>query len=377
MSEEESSISKEEQDKNRAEKYIGELLSGKLGFTWKSKLNFLYENGDITEEQLNQYWQAYLDSRKTSEQVLQSKMSEAAVTEQAVKCGECGEKINAGTYGVIFNSNAYYNMVIKGSIQGHSITTGCPENFTREFDRYQEIKQVFPADLNIISLLNIIGDVWVEERRCYFRMEKLYPIEFNVEQITRLDEKISSAYAVAEPNRDLIYNLTEIRNTPRLYMLVPRVISPQFYFNEGGHGVTNGWREVNEPMMKILFEILGIDIMKYYSDLAKILIATINSGIYLIDVEFILCSTLEPNESGELIRKNKIVMIDFDKVIRGPKNDTGLVNTTLSQEMFPLIIQSGGEELGGKNRKTRRTRKNKKSKTRKNKRSKKNNKNKK
>ena len=198
MSEEESSISKEEEDKNRAEKYIGELLSGKLGFTWKSKLNFLYENGHITEEQLNQYWQAYLDSRKTSEQVLQRKMSEAAVTEQAVKCGECGEKINAGTYGVIFNSNAYYNMVIKGSIQGHSITTGCPENFTREFDRYQEIKQVFPSDLNIISLLNIIGDVWVEERRCYFRMEKLYPIEFSVEQITRLDEKISSAYAVAD-----------------------------------------------------------------------------------------------------------------------------------------------------------------------------------
>jgi hypothetical protein len=392
MSEEELSISKEEQDKLLAEKYIGELHSEKgLGFTWRRKLNFLYENGYITEEELNQYLRAYLDSKETSEKKLQRKIAEAAVTEEAVKCEECGEKINAGTYGIIFNSRADDNIVIKGSIQGHSITTGCPENFTREFDRYQEIKQVFPADLNVISLLNIIGDVWVEQRRCYFRMEKLYPIEFNVEQIARLDEKILTAEAVAEPNRDLIYNLTEIKTTPRLYMLVPGVTSPEFYFNEGGHGVTNGWREINEPMMQILFEILGIDIVEYYSELVKILKATMNSGIYLIDVEFILCSTVEPNESGELIRKNKIVMIDFDKVKRGSENNMDLGNITLNQEMFPLTIQdefpepmrkkieplakAAGTE-GGKNRKTRKIRKNKKTKTRKNRRTRKTRKNK-
>uniref|UniRef100_A0A6C0I2E5 Uncharacterized protein n=1 Tax=viral metagenome TaxID=1070528 RepID=A0A6C0I2E5_9ZZZZ len=371
MSEEETSIPKEEGDKLLAEKYMRELHSESLGFTWRHKLIFLYENGYITEEEQNQISRVYLDSKETSEKKFKKKIAEAAVTEEAVKCGECGEKINAGTYGIVFNSLAYDNIAIKGSIQGHAITTGCPENFTKEFDRYQEIKRVFPVDLHIISLLNIIGDVWVEQRRCYFKMEKLYPIEFNVEQIARLDEKILT---ISESNRDLIYYLTEIRNAPRLYMLVPGITDPKYYFNEGGHGVTNGWREVNEPMMQILFEILGINIMDYYSELVEILKATMNNGIYLIDVEFILCSTVEINDFGELIRKNKIVMIDFDKVRRETENNMSLGNITLNQEMFPLTIQHEFPEPmrhsqakvagfeGGKSRKTRRTRKNKKQK---------------
>jgi hypothetical protein len=360
---EEVTKSKEEENRILAEKYMKELESENLGFTWRNKLKFLQENGYISETEENKYKQYYLDKGKTSVQKLAAALKADAVTEEAVKCKECGEKINSGTYGIIFNSNTDDNIVVKGSIQGHSITTGCPENFTREFDRYQEIKQAFPSHLNIVSLINIIGNVWVEERRCYFKMEKLYPIEFNAEQMTRLNEKILTAEDKAEPNRDFIYNLTEIKNTPRLYMLVPGVTNPEIYFNEGGNGVTNGWREINEPMMRIIFEILGIDIMEYYSELIKILKATMEKGLYLIDVEFILCSTFEPNESGELIRKNKVVMIDFDKVKRGG-NDFNLVRTTLEQDMFPLTIQDEflrempkKIEIGGKNKKTIKKRK--------------------
>jgi hypothetical protein len=103
--------------------------------------------------------------------------------------------------------------------------------------------------------------------------------------------------------------------------------------------------------------------MEYYSELIKILKATMEKGLYLIDVEFILCSTFEPNESGELIKKNKVVMIDFDKVKRGG-NDFNLVRTTLEQDMFPLTIQHEflrempkKIEIGGKNKKTIKKRK--------------------
>jgi hypothetical protein len=357
--------SKEEENRILAEKYMKELDSENLGFTWRRKLNFLQENGYISETEENKYKQYYLDKGKIAVQKLAATLKADAVTEQAVKCKECGEKINSGTYGIIFNSNADDNIVVKGSIQGHSITTGCPENFTREFDRYQEIKQVFPTELSIVSLINIIGDVWLEERRCYFKMEKLYPIHFNADQLARLNEKILTAQA--ELNRDFIYNLTEIKNTPRLYMLVPGVTSPEIYFNEGGNGITNGWREINEPIMRVMFEILGIDIMEYYNELIKILKATMERGMYLIDVEFILCSTFESNESGELVRKNKIVMIDFDKVISGSKDDFNLSRITLDQDMFPLTIKyeflpemQKKTGTGGKNKKTRKMRKTRK-----------------
>ena len=163
-------------------------------------------------------------------------------------------------------------------------------------------------------------------------MEKLFPIVFNESQKIMLEQKIQEMGA-------LNYQLTTIRDNTELYMIVPGITNPQIYFNNGGSSDSQ-WREINEPIMEIIFEILGININNYYEELKKILRISILHNIYLIDVEFILCSILEPDESGELIKKNKIVMIDFDKVKFGASLDKKTyIDLTLKQDMFPGTFQ--------------------------------------
>ncbi len=321
-----------------------------LGFTWRPKLQQLFNDGLITKDRLDEVSNLYINSRLNALLKLKTKFEPEKIN---TKCEDCGDIINSGTYGIIFNDIKYENIAIKGSNKGVSTNSTCPEEFLKESNMHEIIKQIFPNDLTIIQLLNIIKPVWVENARCYFRMEKLLPIVFNQQEKELLNKKIEET-----TNRDMKYMLETIRDVPQLYMLVPGIIEPEIYFNEGG-GANSHWREINGPMMEIIFEILGININTYYEELKKILRATMENNIYLIDVEFILCSIIKTNVNGISTRENKIVMIDFDKVIDNTVSSSSsspfeLKRETLNQDMFPRSIK---EMLGGTKRKNTKRRK--------------------
>lgn len=321
-----------------------------LGFTWRPKLRQLLDDGEISKDRFNQITNSYVKSKSDSLVKLKTKLEPEKIN---TKCEDCGDIINSGTYGIIFNDIKNGNIAIKGSNKGLSTNSTCPEEFLKESNMHKIIKQIFPNDLTIIQLLNIIQPVWVENTRCYFRMEKLLPIVFNQQERELLNKKIDET-----TDRDMKYRLETIRDVPQLYMLVPGIINPEIYFNEGG-GANSHWREINGPMMEIIFEILGININTYYEELKKILRATMENNIYLIDVEFILCSIIKTNENGISTRENKIVMIDFDKVIdntvsSSSSSASALKSETLNQDMFPKSIK---EMLGGTKRRTTKRRK--------------------
>ena len=389
-----------------------------LGFTWRRILNELLEKQVITQKLHNKKVELYELRKKLGTAKLKAKTSSVTAVEDHIRGKNCGVTINSGTYGYIFQSTKDPNIAIKASINGHSITTGCPPEFTREYYSHKDIKTYFP-NLKIINLLDIKDkSLYVDDqkRRCYFEMEKLYPIEINQKQKVMLNAKISEATdTVTRLNiehievkeildrhisetttdakekeilekeiiettdvkekkiklqNDLIYKLDQINTVPRLYMIVPG-INDTNYFNEGGPGKGLGWREINEDIMKYLFEILSIDIKEYYDELISILKSTIEKGIYLIDVEFILCSSVVTNESGQVVtneagksvKQNKIVMLDFDKVDNGPPGDDRMIERTLNQDMFPEYVKTEIKRIfnittGGKrSRKSKRSRK--------------------
>jgi hypothetical protein len=320
-----------------------------LGFTWRPKLRQLLDDGEISKDRFDQITNSYVKSKSDSLVKLKNKL-EPETEKINTKCEDCGDIINSGTYGVIFNDIKNGNIAIKGSTKGVSTNSTCPEEFLKESNMHEAIKRIFPTDLTIINLLNITQPVWVENSRCYFRMEKLLPVVFNEHERELLNNKIEE-----ETDRDMKYRLETIRDIPQLYMLVPGIIDPEIYFNEGG-GANSHWREINGPMMEIIFEILGININTYYEELKKILRATIENNIYLIDVEFILCSIIKTNENGISTRENKIVMIDFDKVIdntasssSSSSSSSALKRETINQDMFPKSIK---EILGGTKRRS-------------------------
>ena len=116
--------------------YLNVLQRGdNLGFGWSRKLNFLLQNNVITREQFDEYTIRHQNIKKGEKDKLKER----------VKCQACGDVINAGTYGIIFNSNNNVNNVIKGSIKGHSVTTGCPEDFEHEIIMYSKIYPVFKS----------------------------------------------------------------------------------------------------------------------------------------------------------------------------------------------------------------------------------------
>ena len=148
--------------------YINKLNKGNtIGFGWKPKLKYLLNNKLITEEEYKLYYNLHINEKNKQLENL--------------KCQSCAEIINAGTYGIIFNSKNNVNQVIKGSIKGHSITTGCPKDYEHEINMYSIIYKIFKSlnlkNINIIDIQN----KWVENRRCYYEMDRIYPFQINEE----------------------------------------------------------------------------------------------------------------------------------------------------------------------------------------------------
>ena len=142
-----------------------------------------------------------------------------------LKCKLCGEIINAGTYGVIFNSKNNVNQVIKGSIKGHSITTGCPKDYEHEINMYSIIYKIFKSlnlkNINIIDIQN----KWVENRRCYYEMDRIYPFQINEELKIKIIKEIDKNKKYENPLIKFIENRD-------IFMLKPGLINRD-HFSQG------------------------------------------------------------------------------------------------------------------------------------------------
>jgi hypothetical protein len=303
---------------------------GLISLPWRPKLLNLQEKGMITDDEYNIYKTRHEQHQSQQQKIIKERLQakKNATSIEAVKCTDCiGPPINAGTYGYIFNTNDP-NIVIKASMNAHSEAFGCPPDFTREIDAYHAISNSFNMyNRNIIKLVHLYGDLWVENRRCYYRMEKLFPIVLNTIQKTKLQESIAE-----ETNKDIKYSLESLNDAPEMYMLTPGIINPIVHFSIAG-GQYSNWREINMPVIEKFFDILDIDTNKYLEDLETILNDTLNNNIELIDVEFMLCSVITGiNADDSPIKENKIVMIDFDKVkLNQDPPNKGVV---MNQDMF-------------------------------------------
>lgn len=274
------------------------------------ELNKLFALGKITEKEYNEKIQGknkilneknkYTDNPNVG---IKHRINET-------KCDKCGDALNGGTYGIIFNHSENPKKVIKGSILGHSITHECPESFLHEIEMYDRIKNAFPKKLQYIKMLGIY-DNWTENRRCYYVMDKLEPIKLSQTQKEKIDDYLIHSRA---PLID--YVLNEMKTNPKILMLVPGVIPTQGELEytkiEGGIG-TSEWREINLPIMKIVFSILDMNIEMYKKELNKVINNMYENNI-IRDVEFILAFT-ENQGIG-------IYMVDFDKTIDYLKHQT-------------------------------------------------------
>ena len=312
---------------------------GVLKLPWRSKLSNLHEKGIISDGDYAEYTERHLQHQSQQQKIIKDLVEAKKVNTsiEAAKCDDCnGSPINAGTYGYIFNSNDP-NIVIKASMNAHSEAFGCPSEFTKEIEAYQAIyNSIDTRNLNLIKLVDVYGDLWVEKRRCYYRMEKLFPIVLNDKQKVDLHESIEQ-----EKDDTIKYSLESLRDDPELYMLTPGITNPKIHFGVAG-GQHSNWREINLPIIEKFFNILGIDIDKYLEDLESIVNQTLESNIELIDVEFMLCSVITgTNDDGSLKKENKLVMIDFDKVkLNQPIPNK---NVVMNQDMFVYAINDAPE----------------------------------
>ena len=318
-------------DAELTKKLLGKLeRNEKLGFSWRSLLNWLKENGSINEEQFENYTRLHEDSTSAANLVLAGRRAEQIAASRPVPCSVCGDVINAGTYGYIYNSlNSPYN-VIKGSIKGHSVTYECPSDFEHEVIMYQKIYPIFQEikSSNLVSLLNI-KNKFIENRRCYYEMDKIFPYVID----KTLREKILSQISTSD-NDDDEYFLQIFLNNNTLIMLTPG-ISNKDYFGTGGNEHSS-WLELGENKTKMLFSLLGISYDDYCNSLKLLLQSTLRNKIILTDVEFILGSV----NTGKGLR-NGIFMIDFDKVQETTAPVTQPeINTLLYQDMFPDVVRN-------------------------------------
>ena len=236
-------------------------------------------------------------------------------------CHDCGVLLNAGTYGNIFQDNTNQHVVIKGSKKGHSITHGCPPEYVKEWDMLNKVKAVFPKDLELIHMIRTHGDIFIENRKCFYKMDKIEPIVLNDRQLSiardlltvqkdhvikyAIEELMRPALVMHEETVDRVRKKTYYGN---IFMMVPGIDNSKLgqppHFNEGG-GENSRWREIGMEVIKQYFIILGINYHQYISELQKILHHMHSNNIILEDVEFIL------GQIGEYVG---IFMIDFDKV---------------------------------------------------------------
>ena len=307
----------------------------KLGFSWRSRLNWLKENGSINEEQFKNYTEFHEDSINEANLVLAGRQAQQIAASRPDPCRACGDIINAGTYGYIYNSlNSPYN-VIKGSILGHSRTTGCPPDFLRETDMYSKIFPIFkdiePSILKIepsflIRLLEV-KNIFVENRKCYYEMNKIFPYVID----ETLKQKIQEQIGLLNENDK--YFLQTFLNMNTLIMLTPGL--DKDYISTGGNA-NSSWLELGENKIKMLFSLLDISYDDYCNSLTLLLQSTLRNNIILTDVEFILGSV----NTGEGF-KNSIFMIDFDKVQETITPVTGTeIKNLLDQDMFPDVVRS-------------------------------------
>ena len=301
----------------------------KLGFSWRSRLNWLKENGSINEKQFKEYTKRHENSINEGNLVLAGRQAEQIAASRPVPCSVCGDVINAGTYGYIYNSlNSPYN-VIKGSIKGHSITYGCPSDFEHEVVMYQKIYPIFQEikSSNLVSLLDI-KNKFIENRRCYYEMDKIFP--YVIDETLR--QKIQAEIGLLNGNDR--YFLQTFLNMNTLIMLTPG-FTDKDYFSSGGNE-NSSWFELGEDKIKMLFSLLDISYDEYCESLILLLQSTLRKNIILTDVEFMLGSI----NTGEGFR-NGIFMIDFDKVEEKTTRVTpSEIRNLLVQDMFPDKVRS-------------------------------------
>ena len=310
---------------NNDKRYLKRLQEGRpLGFTWKRILKNLKEKELINEQEYIEYYNFHINFKKKNNEKLEQKYKEDKKQYEIVACNACGEIINAGTYGVIFNSkNSQFN-TIKGSIKGHSVTTGCPDDFEHEVEMYSKIFPIFKnLNLQNIEMLEI-QNRWVEKRRCYYEMNKIFPFQLNEEQKNILNEYLKN-------DKTFEYQISEFLNMTKLIMLVPGIADN--YYSEGGN-INSNWKEIGEKNIEILFKLLNINIGDYYNSLYILLKETLKANILLIDVEFILGSIRV--EDGF---KNGIFMIDFDKTKYKDNITDSDLNNLINQDMFPKYVR--------------------------------------
>ena len=317
-------------DTELKEMLLGKLERGeKLGFSWRSRLNWLRENGYINDDQLQNYKDLHEKSAEKANSELAQRQAEQIAESRPVRCSVCGDVINAGTYGYIYNSlNSPYN-VIKGSIKGHSITYGCPPDFEHEVIMYQKIYPIFQEikSSNLVSLLDI-KNKFIENRRCYYEMDKIFPYVID----ERLSKKIQAEIGLLNGNDR--YFLQTFLNMNTLTMLTPG-FTDKDYFSSGGNE-NSSWFELGEDKIKMLFSLLDISYDDYCESLILLLQSTLRKNIILTDVEFMLGSIY----TGEGFR-NGIFMIDFDKVEEKTTRVTpSEIRNLLVQDMFPDKVRS-------------------------------------
>ena len=317
-------------DTELKEMLLGKLERGeKLGFSWRSRLNWLRENGYINDDQLQIYKDLHEKSAEKANSELAQRQAEQIAASRPVPCSVCGNVINAGTYGYIYNSiNSPYN-VIKGSIKGHSITYGCPSDFEHEVVMYQKIYPIFQEikSSNLVSLLDI-KNKFIENRRCYYEMDKIFPYVIN----ETLRQKIQAEIGLLNGNNR--YFLQTFLNMNTLIMLTPG-FTDKDYFSSGGNE-NSSWFELGEDKIKMLFSLLDISYDEYCESLILLLQSTLRKNIILTDVEFMLGSI----NTGEGFR-NGIFMIDFDKVEeKKTRVEASEIRNLLVQDMFPDDVRS-------------------------------------
>ena len=321
-------------------KYQALLKGEKIGFGATAVIHDLFTSQRITEEQKDAFLERHFPDKarrirenqdtilvtdpETGKQFTKKGLNSI----KATKCFDCGELLNGGTYGYIFRSLSDRTKIIKGSSEGHAQAFSCPPDFEREHQMYTQIAAYFPSlKLQTISLINIYKN-WIENRRCYLKMDEIRPIVLSKRQ---MNKAIKKQKTLSEKNAHIIDKLLEKKC---LFMLLPGDEDP-FRAEEGG-GETSKWIEIGKSTIDIYLTLLGINPKQYYKDLQTLVDGSMKKNIKLTDVEFIL---------GSINGRNHVFMIDFDKVKEMTTAEKKKMLETkmsiLDQPMFPKKFSGG------------------------------------
>ena len=325
---------------------------GTVKFPWKVKVKELLEQGKITQQERDNYF-AFRESSITSN--IQGLSSKLPTTYDNIVCDACGAVINSGNNGTIYQSSINPTKVIKGA---KFMLENSPFDF--EVRAYKAIASVFPSDLKVVSMVET-GEVFTERGRKFFEMDKISPVRFTEEQLTKILELKSST-----SDNVMLTALEDWSvNSASLLILVPAVEedSQKPLYNEGG-GANSNWREINKPVILALFDILGISFSDYENDIVSILTKCFKNNVYLNDIEFIFGSRVDSSDNTKV----GVFMIDFDKVAIGSNLS---ITNTLSTDYYSSSVRSRimeemrksksskslGVSKGGKSKKPRKRRK--------------------